>query len=294
VETLIIGCGYLGMRLAAWLAGQGHRVYGVRRQIRDPEPFQAAGVEPLAIDITRPEQLERIPDTIRWVVNSVSSSRGDAEVYRRVYLDASRTLIRQLGRLPIERYLQVSSTSVYGQTDGSWIEEDDSRHPSSATANILVLTEDSLLDAWRRERFPALLARASGIYGPGRGYLFQRFLRDEARLDGDGSRFLNMVHVDDLARAIAHLLRHGKPGAAYNVTDNRPVSQYEFLAWLAARLGKPLPPSGPQRTGKRARTNKRVSNRRLRRELKFEFRYPTWREGYESAVQAVSAAPGDC
>ncbi len=281
------------MRVAARLAKQGHLVYGIRRAIDDPAPFDSAGIIPLSTDITQPEQLQRIPDTIHWAVNAVSSSRRGPDAYRKIYLEATQSLIRYLRNTRIQRYIHISSTSVYGQTDGSLVDENAERKPNAPGSQILVEAEDRLRRAWQENQFPAIIARASGIYGPERGHLFRQYLRNEAAMDGDGSRFLNMIHVGDLAKALIRALERGTPGQAYNFTDSYPVTQREFFSWLATELGKPLPPSAAQtehKQRKRPATNKRVSNQRLLNELNFDFQFPTYREGYAENIRTAKTA----
>ena len=286
MEIAVIGCGYVGMRLAARLAARGHRVHGIRRRIPDPAPFEAVGIVPLELDLTRPETLDRLPDTLEGMVNAVSSSRGGVEEYRRVYLEGTRTLVERF--TGIRRYLHVGSTGVYGQTGGEWVEEDAERRPATETARVLVETEDLLLGAWRTSSFPAILARVSGIYGPGRGHLFRRYVEGSATMHGDGGRHLNMIHVEDLVRLLDALLETGVPGEVYNLTDDAPVRQRDFLLWLSRQLGRPLPPPVPgEPQGKRAPTDKRVSNRRLHALLDYRFAYPTWKEGYAPLVEEV-------
>lgn len=290
MDTAVIGCGYVGMRVAAKLAKQGHQVYGIRRFISDSKSFHSAGITPLSLDITQPKQLHRIPDSVRWIVNAVSSSRCGIDAYRKVYLEATQSLIHYLRNTQIQSYLHVSSTSVYGQTDGSQVDETSERKPISPTSQILIEAEDLLLRAQQECLFPAIIARVSGIYGPGRGYFFHQYLRNEATMDGDGARFLNMIHVDDLASALIRVLEIGTPGQAYNLTDSHPVTQYEFLSWLASELEKPLPSSASPKEHKQKKrpiTNKRVSNQRLLNELGFHFQFPSYREGYAENIRAA-------
>jgi nucleoside-diphosphate-sugar epimerase len=133
--------------------------------------------------------------------------------------------------------------------------------------------------------------RLAGIYGPGRGHWFKQFLRGEARLEGEGSRLLNMIHRDDVVGAIIAALQGGVPfPSVFNVVDNEPVSQRDFFAWLARQLGKPMPPSVPadvEANRKRGVTNKRVSNQRLRKMLGYQFKYPTFREGYAKEIEQM-------
>jgi nucleoside-diphosphate-sugar epimerase len=138
-----------------------------------------------------------------------------------------------------------------------------------------------------------MVLRAAGIYGPERGYLLKQFLRGEARIEGAGARTLNMIHRDDLIRAIIAALEHGRGGEIYNVTDDEPVSQVEFFQWLAAKLGQPLPPTIPEDAAaprKRGLTNKRISNRKLKAELRFGFTYPDFRAGYSAELRRLTIA----
>ena len=99
-----------------------------------------------------------------------------------------------------------------------------------------------LLDAARQKNFPAVILRVAGIYGPGRGHLFQQYLRNEAKIAGKGERFINMIHLDDVVGAIIAALKSGKAGDIYNAVDDEPVAQIHFFRWLSETLGKEMPP----------------------------------------------------
>ena len=142
-------------------------------------------------------------------------------------------------------------------------------------------------------KFPAVILRLAGIYGPGRGYWFKQYLKDEARIEGSGARILNMIHRDDVAGAIIAALKSGRPGEVYNVVDDEPVTQFHFFQWLSGPLGKELPPSvpeDPEAVRKRGVTNKKVSNRRLKMELGYQFKYPTFRQGYTAEILRLDRA----
>lgn len=294
MRALVVGCGYVGFPLAVELVRQGHEVFGLRRSSSSAAALQAAGITPVAADITQPHSLAGLPREFDWVVNCVASGGGGVAEYHQLYLEGMRNLIAWLapaGRKP--RLVYTSSTGVYGQDDGSLVNESSPTEPATDTAKILVETEKLLLAAGREKDFPALILRAAGIYGPDRGYLLKQFLRGEARIDGAGTRTLNMVHRDDLIQALIAALERGKAGEVYNAVDNEPVSQLEFFRWLAAQLGKPLPPVTPEGAvapRKRGLTNKRISNHKLRTELGFRFTYPDFRSGYSAEIQRLSAA----
>ena len=132
----------------------------------------------------------------------------------------------------------------------------------------------------------------AGIYGPARGHAFKQYLRGEARIEDGGTRWLNMIHRDDVIGAIIAALERGTPGEIYNAVDNEPVSQMQFFEWLAAELQKPLPPRVPADTEtwrKRGVTNKRVSNAKLRAELNYQFKFPDFRAGYAAEIASMAA-----
>jgi nucleoside-diphosphate-sugar epimerase len=132
-----------------------------------------------------------------------------------------------------------------------------------------------------------VVLRVAGIYGPGRSWYLQQLLAGEARIEGEGGRHLNMIHRDDVVGAVLAALEQGRPGEVYNAVDDEPVAQKDFIAWLADRLGQPLPPSVPESmetNRKRGVTHKRISNQKLKRELGYSFTYPTFREGYAQII----------
>ena len=287
MRVLIIGCGYVGLPLGAELVRRGHQVHGMRRSAGD-EQMRAAGIQSVAGDLTRAETLPGLVTGFDWVINTVSSSKGGLDEYRSVYLEGNRGLIAALSGTPPAKYIFTSSTSIYGQNDGSIVTETSLAEPASATSRILVEAENLLRQAHQQSSFPGIIARLSGIYGPGRGYLFQQFLKGEARILGEGGRYLNMIHLQDVIGGLIAVLEKGRAGEVYNLTDDLAVTEVEFFEWLSKRLGRPMPPFIPQTEApqrKRGLTNKRVSNEKLKTELRYQFRYPTYREGYEMLIR---------
>jgi nucleoside-diphosphate-sugar epimerase len=285
MRVLIVGCGYVGLPLGTELVRLGHDVHGLRRSAADE--LKSAGITPLPADITQAESLAQLPRDFDWVVNCAASGGGSAEDYRQLYLQGTRNLIEWLASAPPKKFVYTSSTSVYGQNDGSLVKESSPTEPQAETAKVLVETENVLLEAARLKGFPAVILRVAGIYGPERGHWFKQYLKDEARMEGKGERFLNMIHRDDLVGVLIAALKNGRPGEVYNAVDDEPVSQLKFFEWLAASLDKPLPPSAPEdaeANRKRGITNKKVSNRRLKMELGYQFKHPTFRQGYTAEL----------
>jgi nucleoside-diphosphate-sugar epimerase len=283
MRVLIVGCGYVGLPVGARLVSTGHEVVGIRRDSTAGDELARNGIRLIQADITRPDDLRRIEPNFDTVINLVSSTKGGPEEYRRVYLEGTRNLLQWLAPNPPKHYLYTSSTSVYAQEDGSWVTEQSPAVPNSTTSRILVDTETELL-----RRFPAIILRVGGIYGPERGHLFRQYLRGEAVMREDGSAYINGIHLEDVAGALCHLISHGQPGEIYNTVDNEPVTQRQFFEWLSATLKKPMPPSAPADPNrKRGLTNKRVSNAKLR-STGYEFKFPTFREGYTAEIQRLA------
>ena len=167
----------------------------------------------------------------------------------------------------------VSSTSVYGQTQGEVVTEESPAEPVSDTSRILREAERAALASG------TTVVRSSGIYGPNRGVLLEKLRKGEAVIEGDGMRWINQIHQRDLVAALAHLIEAGSPGEIYNATDDTPVTYNDYYTWCSEFLCKPMPPQGPVNVNrKRGLTNKRVSNAKLRA-TGWQPMYPSFREG---------------
>ncbi len=296
MRVLIIGCGYVGLALGAELVRSGHAVFGVRRNPAAGSELKSTGIQPLFADITNSASLAKLPRDFDWVVNCAGSGGGGVEDYRRLYMQGTRNLIEWLASAPPQKFVYTSSTSVYGQDDGSQVDETAPTAPQMETSQVLVETEQTLLEAARATGFPTIVLRLAGIYGPGRGFYLREFLRGQARMEGTGQRFVNMIHRDDVTGAIIAALERGQVGEAYNVCDDEPATLVSVYSWLAEKLKLPLPPSTPEdpySPRRRGATNKRVSNRRLHEELGYTLKFPTFREGYALELSRLGRLPGE-
>ncbi len=294
MRVLIVGCGYVGLPLGAELARLGHEVFGLRRTHSAEAELKAAGVSLLTADITVMAELRRLPGVFDWVVNTVAPNKGGVEGYRQVYLHGMRNLVAWLGPAAPEKFVYTSSTSVYGQTDGSWVDERSPTEPASETSQVLLEAEGVLRESCAPplEEFPAVILRVAGIYGPGRGYWFQQYLRGEARMEEGGKRVLNMIHRDDLVGVILAALKQGRPGEIYNAVDDEPVAQVDFFRWLSQTIGREMPPFATEAeppARKRGFTEKRVSNKKLRTQLGYTFKYPTFRQGFAAEIEQLNS-----
>ena len=275
-RVLVVGCGYIGLQAARSLHALGWEVTGLTASAESARKLASEPFRVMACDINDREALAAIcPQGTPFdaVLDCVSSGRGGADDYRRVYLDGARSLIETLRPA---RFLFTSSTSVYAQTDGGTVTEESPALPDRETGRILKATEDRVL------AHGGQVARLAGIYGPGRWALLNLFLEGRAEIEGDGSRVINQIHRDDAAAALVLLLTRPAAPGIYNVADDEPVTQAEAYRAFAEFYQQPLPPSGPiDLNRKRGWTSKRVSNAKLRA-LGWSPRYPSLRSALGS------------
>lgn len=273
-RVLIAGCGYVGTALGESLAQRGHSVFGARRT----PGVIAPGVASVTVDVTAPLEPSSLPDAIDTVVYAVAADSRDESDYRRAYVTGVENLLATLRRRrdPIRRFVLLSSTGVYGQTDGRWVDEDTPTE-SRGTGAILEEGERTALAA----EVPAVVLRLGGIYGPGRLSLIDRVRAGAAGCPAGAPQYTNRMHRDDIVAAVEHILDLPTPAPLYLGVDDEPADTATVVRWLAAELAAPEPKTVPAEPG---RPNKRCRNRLLRASG-FALRFPTFREGYRDILR---------
>ena len=281
-RILIAGCGFVGLATARLFAKRGWEVVAGTHSSESAEKLSAEPFRAITFDLAERESVAQHAALAPFdaIVHCASSGRGGAEQYRRVYLEGARNLAAVFQPPCL---LFTSSTSVYAQTDGSWVREDSAAKPDRETGRLLRETEDFV------QSQNGLATRLAGIYGPGRSVLLRKFFDGTAIIEGDGAKWLNQVHRDDIASALFTLIAARATGI-FNVSDDRPLAQRELYAWLAERFQRPLPPTGePDLNRKRGWTNKRVSNAQLRA-LGWAPRYPSFFDAVGRDPELISLA----
>lgn len=269
-STLLLGFGDIAQRVAARLSGPWT---GVRRT---PAPGDQG--PQVAADVTQKDQLERLlaPGFERILVTLTPSERSDAG-YRATYVAAAEALTQgllKLGQRP--RIVWVSSTSVYAQNAGQWVDETSETAPTGYAGQRLLEAERCL----EASGLPVVIARLSGIYGPGRDRLLSQVRAGS--VTRNLLAYSNRIHADDAARALVHLLSLSEPQGCYLVSDNAPVLLAEVVRGLAQALAVP----GPELTMGAPFTGKRVRNDRLVASG-WQPTYPDWSAGYADLLAAV-------
>jgi nucleoside-diphosphate-sugar epimerase len=266
-DVLILGCGYLGRRAAVRWREQGRRVAALTR--KNAAELAALGIEPIVGDVCDPDSLKGLPPA-RTVLHAIGLDRTSGRTMRDVYVQGLANLLTALPGT--SRFIHVSSTSVYGQTDGGWVTESSSTEPHEESGKV-VLEAERLL----HETVPtAVILRLAGIYGPGRLIRKQALLKGEP-LVGDCEKWINLIHVDDGVDAILAAEANAAPGSVFNIADGSPVTRREFYTEWAKVLGAPAAAFDHQ--PEPGANNRRISNQAARAKLNWLPRHPDHRSG---------------
>src|SRR5262245_48127834 len=222
-NILIVGCGYVGTALGVRLTAAGHVVWGMRRSAAG----LPAGIHPLEADLTAPETLRGLPAALDVVFYTAAPNGADDAAYRAVYVDGLRHVLEALARQhqSPQRVLLTSSTAVYPQSTGEWVDEASPTEPTHFTGRRVLEAEQVLLDG----PFPATVLRLGGIYGPGRTGLIERVRQGLAACREGPPLYTNRIHRDDCAGALHHLMMLPQPGSCYIGVDHESADQCEVL-----------------------------------------------------------------
>lgn len=280
LRVVVVGCGDIGSRVALLLNKQGWQVHGLRR---NPQRLPA-DILPIAADLTQPECPSAWPEgAIDYVVYAMAAQSMTEADYQQAYVQGQRHLYRWLEQHQQQpkRVIFVSSTSVYGQDDDSWVDEESVVEPKRWSGQIMRAAEQCALNSGH----PATVVRLTGIYGPGRDMLIRRVR--EGYHTADLHNFTNRIHADDAAALIATVLQADAQGKAveslYLGVDNEPVEQVEVVAWLQQQLKVS---SVADLLLTRRAGSKRCSNARARA-LGWQPQYSSYREGYAAQLAAL-------
>lgn len=273
-RILLAGCGAIGTQLGEALQAAGHEVFGLRRSaVAMPFPT-------LHADLTQPLAAELLPAQLDYVVHTGTPAERSDSGYEAGYPRALRHLLAALApatsTASLKRFFFVSSTAVYHQDDGSWVDETSPTRPTRFNG-IRVLEAENVL---RQSGVAGTCVRFGGIYGAGRNGLMRR-VQAGAEVQVTPAKYTNRIHQDDCAGVLHYLINEQEQGRplqpVYLAVDDDPADESTLCSWLADRLGAPAPVTTSP--GGHMGQNKRCSNRLLRAQG-YRFIYPTFREGY--------------
>ncbi|QDT39304.1 SDR family oxidoreductase [Stratiformator vulcanicus] len=281
-KRMIVGCGYLGLRAArAWLQA-GDSVSALTRSPERADQLREIGLEPIVGDVTEPDSLSDLPeaDTLLFAVG-LDRSAGKSQ--REVYVNGLRhTLERMAGRCG--RTIYVSSTSVYGESDGRWIDEQTAAAPTRDSGRVC-LDAEQVFDEFSNSIPERVILRFAGIYGPDR--LLRRIsqLKEREPIAGDPDAWLNLIHVDDGVAVVRAAAGAKQPSTTFLVSDDQPVRRADYYEVLAELAGTAEPIFDKDRDARHSSgTGKRCRNRQMKDEFSLSLSFPTYHEGLKDAV----------
>jgi len=275
-NTLLwLGCGKLAERAISGLVNDQFDVSTVSRT----EKYFDVHVKAHLGDIKDEIFLENVlSNTHDYIVITLTPGERSAAAYEKTYVECAAVLVRILKKIKHQprRIIFVSSTSVYHQNKGEWVDETSATEPNSETAIALLKAEKILLNS----HFSSVCLRFSGIYGGGRNYLLKQVLAGKS----GGRQWSNRIHTEDCVGVIQFLLNLDRNSKAVPpivlASDTQPVYSSDIYAWLAEKLGVFYDASDVKKTDTaQTRLNKRCDSRLLS-SLGYIFKYPTYKTGY--------------
>ena len=276
VQTMIFGYGYLGRRVAQLAIRDGHKVWATTRRAERQEELSSEGTHPIVADWTDRRTLVNLP-TVRQIVVCVSYDRHSSHNRFESQVVGFRNLLHAIG--PKTKICYVSTTGVYHQRNGVWVDEASPTHPGRDGGRAHLMAE-SLLNQLRPKSEWTIL-RLSGIYGPGRVPRAADVIAGTP-IASPQHGFLNLIHVDDAAEAVRSVIRKTTQ-RLYVVSDDQPVVRSKFYEEIALQTGSGKPqfvtPDAGSPVSMRSESNKRVWNRRMKRDLVSKLHFPTYQHG---------------
>ncbi|MDZ4784374.1 MAG: NAD-dependent epimerase/dehydratase family protein [Planctomycetia bacterium] len=280
---LIVGCGYLGRRVAELWRDAGDDVSVTTRSPQRAALLRADGFQVIEVDITQPEPWPALP-AATTVLFAIGFDRHAGHAMRTVYVDGLR---RALAMLPAEvgRFIYISSTGVYGQSHDEIVDEDSPTEPTREGGRICLEAESWLRRHPLGER--AVILRLAGIYGPGRIPRLAAIRAGEPlALPTEG--YLNLIHVEDAARIVLLAAEFAQTPRTYLVSDGHPLKRSAYYNEVARRLNAPRPeyvePDVSAAAASRAESSKRLDIRRLLTELPLTLKYPNYKHGLKAIL----------
>lgn len=287
-SVCIVGCGYVGRRLARDYLDRGIAVRGIVRTPGSRDTLVSEGIYPVVADLDCPGTAKDLCiESPACFYLAPPPPQGEQDPRIRHFLDG---LCDQ--PLP-ERILYVSTSGVYGDCKGAWVDETQALRPATLRARRRADAESALHDWSQHVGKSVVILRVPGIYGPGRLPL-ERLRRQHPVLREADAPFTNRIHVDDLVAACIAAMERGCPGAAYNVSDGHPSSMTDYFNRIADRAGLPRPPAVSRAEAQTALSpgmlsflseSKRLVNRRMLSELGVVLKYPSLDAGLEACFR---------
>lgn len=291
-RLLIIGCGDVAQRMVPMLRGR-YRIYALLREVQRFAKLRALGITPLRGDLDAPQTLHSIAGLAHDVVHFAPPPGCGAHDTRTAHLIAALAKGKSLP----QQLVYISTSGVYGDCKGGLVPETHPARPQTARAQRRADAEKRLREWGRRSGVSVFILRVPGIYAADRLPL-ARLERGTPALKPEDDSYVNHVHADDLARIVIAALHHAHPGRMYNAVDDAPQKMGDYFDLVADGFGLPRPlrvaradaaHSIPENLLSFMNESRRLTNRRIKQELRLQLRYPTVHDGIAAAIAARAA-----
>jgi nucleoside-diphosphate-sugar epimerase len=286
--SLVFGGGYLGLRVARLWREGGREVAVVTRSQKRALELKAAGFRPVVADITEPQSLSAIErmSQVATVLFAIGFDAAAGKSRRQVHIEGLSNVVQNLPNT-VRHFIYISTTSVYGQNDASWIDENSPCQPVGESGTVFVEAEKLLQSGRLSDR--SIILRLAGLYGPSRIPNRDDLIAGKP-FSVSPDAYLNLIHVDDAARVVQSIDEHSTPPRTYVVSDGHPVVRRDYYTEAARLLGAPSPvfdaqPAKPSPYSRGA-TNKRINTARLLAEIPVALQFPTYKQGLAASVAA--------
>lgn len=285
--ALILGCGYVGCAVGRALAERGAQVTALTRNPDRAQEAEDFAAKVIRCELHTTDWHNQVDGRQDYVLNCVSSAGGGLDGYRKSYVDGMQSILDWARQGQVGTFAYTSATSVYPQSDGRVVTEEDVPPQLSAAGALLRESEQLVESATHWER--AFILRLGAIYGPERHHLLDALKRGQTTFPGEGDFILNYIHRDDITAAVLAAFASADKRGVYNVVDGAHPTKRDVVEWLAEQIGAPKPEFDPDQATRRGAAranpagqmpNRKVFNEKLRNELGWAPRYASFREGY--------------
>ena len=286
LRKFVVGCGYLGLRVAEIWRDAGHTVYVTTRSEQRAEELMRQGFEPLVIEITAPNCQISLPE-VDTVLYAVGFDRRSGLSREDVYCSGLKNVLQRLPRVT-DRLIYISSTGVYGQMMGEWVDEQSVCNPTQEGGKVCLAAEELLRTSPFGGR--SVVLRLAGIYGPSRVPFLERLRNGEA-IPVVAEGYLNLIHVDDAVASVIAAESADLPNL-YVLSDGYPVLRRRYYESIARRLNVEATFAVPDRStsrGQRGLSSKRVCNERIVRDLQLKLQYPNYETGLDHILSSAGS-----
>jgi nucleoside-diphosphate-sugar epimerase len=289
VRKLIFGCGYLGQRVARRWRAAGHEVTAVTRNPARAEQLEGEGIRAVVADVLTASSLPTLAD-FDSILFAIGYDRASRATMRQVYVEGLSNVLAKLSVLP-RRFLYISSTGVYGDRQGAWIDERTECRPVREGGIACLEAEQRI--AQHACGPVAVILRLAGLYGPGRIPRRHELVANRP-IAAPAEGYLNLIHVDDAAQTVLTADTRAEAPNLFVVSDGHPVSRAEYYRELARLVAAPPPrfvaPAEHSPAAERAAASRRIRNEKMLRDLGITLQYPSYREGLAAIVATEDEA----